>query len=85
MLTMAKLSKKGILTQKRTGDKKTDPFIYTPNISREDMGRRLLEEVCSKVLGKPLHKAVRNLLAGSSELSEADLNRVETALQKTAK
>lgn len=85
MLTMAKLSKKGILTQKRTGDKKTDPFIYTPNVSREDMGRRLLEEVCSKVLGKPLHKAVRNLLAGSSELSEADLNRIETALQKTAK
>jgi len=80
MLTMSKLSKKGILTQKRTGDKKTDAFIYMPNISRTEMGLRLLEEVSAKVLRSPLAGVVRTLLAG--ELSEADLSKVEAAIGK---
>ena len=82
MLTMAKLSRKGILTQKRTGDKKTDAFIYTPNVSRQEMGLRLLGEVCEKVLGQPMPKALRGLLAGSKNLSEADLDKIESALAK---
>lgn len=85
MLTMAKLSRKGILKQQRTGDKKTDAFIYTPNVTREEMGMRLLEEVCKKVLGKPLHKAVRGLLAGKDGLSETDLDKIEAAFEKIAK
>lgn len=80
MLTMSKLSKKGILTQKRTGDKKTDAFIYMPNISRTEMGLRLLEEVSLKVLKSPLAMVVRTLLAG--ELSDADLKKVEAAIGK---
>lgn len=82
MLTMAKLSRKGILTQKRTGEKKTDPFVYTPNLSRQEMGLRLLEEVSQKVLRSPLHEAIRNLLAGSGELTEDTLVRVAAVLQK---
>jgi len=84
MLTMAKLARKGILTQKRTGDKKTDAFVYTPNVSREEMGIRLMQEVSEKVLGTPLHKAIRNLLAGSGGLAEAHLDRIEAALKKAA-
>jgi predicted transcriptional regulator len=80
MLTMSKLSKKGILTQKRTGDKKTDAFIYMPNISRTEMGLRLIEEVSVKVLRSPLAAVVRTLLAG--ELSDADLGKVEAAIGK---
>ena len=80
MLTMSKLSKKGILTQKRTGDKKTDAFIYVPNISRTEMGLRLIEEVSVKVLRSPLAAVVRTLLAG--ELSDADLGKVEAAIGK---
>ena len=83
MLTMAKLSRKGLLTQKRTGDKKTDAFIYTPKVSREEMGRRLLEEVSLKVLGKPLHEAIESLLAETGELSAEELKRVQAALAKT--
>ncbi|MHB1458909.1 MAG: BlaI/MecI/CopY family transcriptional regulator [Armatimonadota bacterium] len=64
MLTMAKLARKGILAQERTGDKKTDPFIYRPNISREQMGVSLLNAVSRQVLGKPLHEAIA-LLCGS--------------------
>lgn len=85
MLTMAKLSRKGILTQKRTGDKKTDPFVYIPNISRTEMGLRLMQEVSKKVLGKPLQEAVRTIIADSSDLTEADLNRVEAAITKALK
>ena len=84
MLTMAKLSRKGILTQKRSGTKKTDPFFYTPNVSRKEMGMRLLQEVSAKVLGKPFHEAVRSLLADSDELTEANLNKIEAALAKAA-
>lgn len=82
MLTMAKLSRKGILTQKRTGDKKTDAFIYTPNLSRQEMGIRLLEEVSEKVLKNPLHVAVGKILAGS--LSQGEIEKVTAALEKAA-
>jgi predicted transcriptional regulator len=58
MLTMAKLARKGILNQERTGDKKTDPFIYQPNISREQMGLQLLNAVSKQVLRMPLHEAI---------------------------
>lgn len=80
MLTMAKLSRKGILTQKRTGDKKTAAFIYVPNISREQMGLKLMEEVAQKVLKMPLGKIVRNLLA--PEMKDADLDKIESAITK---
>jgi predicted transcriptional regulator len=65
MLTMAKLSKKGILTQKRTGHKKTDAFVYTPNISRDEMGVKLMDEVARKVLGKSLADVIQELCGTS--------------------
>ena len=83
MLTMAKLSRKGILTQQRTGDKKTDPFIYTPNFSRREMGMRLLQEVSEKVLKNPLHVVVGKIL--SDTLSAADLQKVTSAIEAATK
>jgi len=80
MLTMSKLSKKGILSQKRTGDKKTDAFVYVPNISREQMGLKLMEEISQKVLKQPLGRLIRNLLSG--ELKGADLDKVEAVIGK---
>ena len=58
MLTMAKLARKGILNQERTGDKKTDPFIYKPNISREQLGLQLLNAVSTQILRMPLYEAI---------------------------
>lgn len=63
MLTMAKLARKGVLTQERTGTKKTDAFIYKANITREKMGRALLEEVSQKVIGKSFKDAVKLIIA----------------------
>jgi predicted transcriptional regulator len=63
MLTMAKLARKGVLTQERTGTKKTDAFAYKANITREKMGRALLEEVAQKVLRKSFPDAVKQIIA----------------------
>jgi len=87
MLTMAKLSRKGILTQKRTGHRKTDAFVYTPNIGREEMGVKLMDEVARKVLGKPLADAIQGLCGGTvsaRELARA-VNKAERAVKKIAK
>jgi predicted transcriptional regulator len=67
MLTMAKLARKGLLTQERTGTKKTDAFVYKANITREDMGRALLEEVSQTVMRKPLMEAIKQLVAKSGK------------------
>ena len=82
MLTMAKLARKGILDQKRTGDKKTDPFIYTANMSREQMGMALLNEVSKQVLRKPLHEAIPDLCGTQGDISKTDLAKLGKLLGK---
>ncbi len=67
MLTMAKLARKGLLSQERTGPRKTDAFVYKANVSRQEMGRRLLEEVSRTVLGKPLVEAVKDIVGKSGK------------------
>ncbi|MDI6826887.1 MAG: BlaI/MecI/CopY family transcriptional regulator [Armatimonadota bacterium] len=87
MLTMAKLARKGILSQTRTGNKKTDPFVYTPNISREEMGIKLMNEVARKVLGKPLDEALRSLCGDSinSEHLTQLVKKAESVFGKISK
>lgn len=58
MLTMCKLARKGLLKQERSGPKKTDPFLYTPMMSREELGRSLLESVAQQIFHKPLGQVV---------------------------
>ena len=58
MLTMAKLAKKGILTQERTGDRKKDAFIYTSQVGREEMAKRLMEDIADKLLHTSLVDAI---------------------------
>jgi len=77
MLTMAKLARKGILAQERTGDKKTDPFTYKPNISREEMGVALLNAVAKQVLRKPLHEAIPALCGAEGELTAKSLDKLK--------
>ena len=70
MLTMAKLARKGILAQERTGDKKTDPFIYKPKVTREQMGVTLLNAVSMQVLKMPLDEAISNLCGTTSTIEK---------------
>ncbi|MDI6827319.1 MAG: BlaI/MecI/CopY family transcriptional regulator [Armatimonadota bacterium] len=60
MLTMSKLARKGFLAQMRSGNKKTDAFVYTPTISRLEMATKLLEEVSKRIFRKPLVQALRD-------------------------
>ena len=81
MLTMAKLARKGILDQQRTGDKKTDPFVYVPNLSRDEMGLALLSEVCKQVLRKPLHEALPQM-CGDSEIPAPALKKLKDRVSR---
>ena len=82
MLTMAKLARKGILAQERTGDKKTDPFIYRPNISREQMGVSLLNAVSRQVLGKPLHEAIAQLCGSEGKIDSKSMEKLKEMVAK---
>jgi predicted transcriptional regulator len=61
MLTMAKLARKGFLKQRRSGPKKTDAFYYTPAMTREQMGRRLLDAISEKIFHKSFVQALMDL------------------------
>lgn len=82
MLTMAKLARKGILNQERTGDKKTDAFIYKPNITREQMGVALMNAVSKQILRKPLYDALPELCGGDTK-HIAKLKELVKAGEKT--
>lgn len=61
MLTMAKLAKKGFLEQSKSGPNKTDAFMYSVCISREDLGRKLMDQVSIQIFHKPLIDAINDL------------------------
>lgn len=58
MLTMAKMAKKGFLSQERASEKKTAAFSYTALITRKQMGQKLLAAVADKILHQTLAEAV---------------------------
>jgi len=58
MLTMGKMARKGFLKQEKTGETKTAPFMYTPLITREEMGMKILESVSQIVFRKPLKEVL---------------------------
>jgi len=80
MLTMAKLARKGILKQERTGEKKKDPFIYTPNISRWEMGCLLLDDVARKILRVPASEVLARFSGEGTEVMEAELEKVKALI-----
>ncbi|MCC6442785.1 MAG: BlaI/MecI/CopY family transcriptional regulator [Armatimonadetes bacterium] len=80
MLTMAKLARKGILLQERTGEKKKDPFIYTPNISRWDMGYLLLDDISRKILRVPLTEIFTKFSGDAPHDMEAELERTKALI-----
>lgn len=76
MLTMAKLSRKGLLTQKRLGTKKTDPFVYTVNVSREEVGLRLMDDVCRKVLRQSLVEVLPLVLGAEHGIGSKEMEKL---------
>lgn len=82
MLTMSKLARKGILRQERTGDKKTDPFVYTPVLSREQMGVALMDAVSQQVLRRPLHEAITAICGANGDLPEKLESKLKELLRE---
>lgn len=82
MLTMAKLARKGVLAQERRGDKKTDPFSYKPNLTREQMGVALLNVVSKQVLRKPLHEAIPEICGKNGEVSNESMEKLKRMVAK---
>lgn len=76
MLTMAKLSRKGFLSQTRKGDRRTEAFAYRANISREEVGLRLMDDVCRKILRQPLSEALPSVLGSDCVLSPKELDKL---------
>ena len=85
MLTMAKLSRKGLLTQKRLGTKKTDAFVYTAIISREEVGLRLMDDVCRRVLRQSLMEALPSILGPKSAIDSKDLAKLTKIVPEIGK
>ena len=85
MLTMAKLSRKGILTQERMGPRKTDAFTYKPNISREEVGLRLMDDVCRKVLRAPLLEVLPSVLGAKCPIGKPECDRLIKIVPDLAK
>ncbi len=62
MLTMSKLARKGFLDQTKTGDKKTDAFVYRPKVSRNQMTYDLFNVVAQTLhRGKDAAEVVAHL------------------------
>jgi len=61
MLTMSKLARKGVLLQERSGSRRTDAFYYTPVLSRDQLGRNLMEEIARQMFRKPLAQALLDI------------------------
>ena len=81
MLTMAKLSRKGVLSQERVGDKKTDAFHYEANMTREQMGIALLNAVSKQILKKPLDEALAELCGTDGKLTSESLGKLKELLK----
>lgn len=76
MLTMSKLARKGILRQETSGPKKSDPFVYTPVYTREQIAIALLRAVAETILRQPLHLAIAKL-CDAGDISCVDLRKLE--------
>lgn len=81
MLTMAKLARKGLLDASRKGERKTDPFFYTPVVSRMEMGLSILQQVSLQVTKKSLPDLVGMLISGDG-ISDQEVKKVTAVLQK---
>ncbi|MCL6471270.1 MAG: BlaI/MecI/CopY family transcriptional regulator [Firmicutes bacterium] len=76
MTVMSRLANKGVLKQDRSGT----AYIYTPNISREDMANNMISHVVDKVLGGNIAPAVVHLLQ-KSEVDASEIERIKQMVE----
>lgn len=76
MTVMSRLANKGVLKQDRSGT----AYIYTPNISQEDMANKMISHVVDKVLGGNIIPAIVHLLH-RSEVDASEIERIKQMIE----
>ncbi|MBE0446527.1 MAG: BlaI/MecI/CopY family transcriptional regulator [Actinobacteria bacterium] len=80
MTVMSRLANKNVLKQDRTGT----AYVYTPNVSQEEMANSMINQVIDKVLGGSI-APVLSFLLNKSEIDEGEIKRIKQAIQKKKK
>lgn len=78
MTVMSRLANKGVLKQDRSGT----AYLYTPNVSQEDMASVMITQVVDKVLGGNPVPAL-TLLLKKTTLDDAEIERIQAAVEST--
>jgi len=73
-------SKKGVLDREKQGR----AFVYRPKVTREQMSKRVLNELRPVLFGKALPSLMLNLLA-REKLDDGDIDALKDALAKVQK
>lgn len=77
MTVMSRLANKNVLKQDRSGT----AYIYTPNVSQEEMANSMIGHVVEKVLGGNVAPAVVYLLK-RSEIDVNEIERIKSMIQE---
>lgn len=76
MTVMSRLANKGVLRQDRTGT----AYLYTPNVTQEDMASVMINQVVDKVLGGNPVPALMHLLK-RTQLETVEIEKLQAALE----
>jgi predicted transcriptional regulator len=80
MTVMSRLANKNVLKQDRT----STAYMYTPNVSQEDMANSMVSQVIDKVLGGSV-APVLSFLLKKSEIDESEIERIKLAVEERKK
>ncbi|HEY3375654.1 MAG TPA: BlaI/MecI/CopY family transcriptional regulator [Candidatus Aquicultor sp.] len=78
MTVMSRLANKGVLKQDRSGT----AYLYTPNVSQDDMAQVMINQVVDKVLGGNPVPALMFLLKKTT-LTDVEIDRFLESLEQT--
>lgn len=80
MTVMSRLANKGILKQ----DKRSTAFVYTPNVSKEDVASSIINNVIEKVLDGNLTTAL-TLLLQNSDIEKGEIEGIQQVIRDKKK
>jgi len=80
MTVMSRLANKNVLRQDRSGT----AYMYTPNVSQEEMANSMINQVIDKVLGGKV-TPVLSFLLKKSEVDEEEIARIKQAIEEKKK
>ncbi|OFW32002.1 MAG: hypothetical protein A2074_08335 [Candidatus Aquicultor primus] len=80
MTVMSRLANKNVLKQDRSGT----AYMYTPNVSQEDMANAMITQVVDKVMGGRV-APILSFLLNKGDIDVKELDRIKQAIQDKKK